>query len=32
MKPQYLDALTTEIEGLNHPNISILKQGDELTF
>jgi cAMP phosphodiesterase len=32
MKPQYLDTLTTEIEGLNHPNISILKQGDELTF
>jgi cAMP phosphodiesterase len=32
MKPQYLDALTTEIERLNHPNISILKQGDEFTF
>jgi cAMP phosphodiesterase len=32
MKPQYLNALTTEIKGLNHPNISILKQGDELTF
>ena len=32
MKPQYLDALTREIEQLNHPNISILKQGDELTF
>jgi len=32
MKPQYLDTLTTEIAGLNHPNISILKQGDEFTF
>jgi hypothetical protein len=32
MKFQYLDALIAEIEGLNHPNISILKQGDEFTF
>ena len=32
MKPQYLDALTREIEQINHPNISILKQGDEFTF
>jgi cAMP phosphodiesterase len=32
MKPQYLDVLTTEIEQLHHPNISILKQGDEFTF
>ena len=32
MKPQYLETLTTEIEQLNHPNISILKQGDEFTF
>jgi cAMP phosphodiesterase len=32
MKPQYLETLTTEIEGLNHPNISVLKQGDEITF
>jgi cAMP phosphodiesterase len=32
MKPQYLEALTAEIEGLNHPNISLLKQGDEFTF
>ncbi len=32
MKPQYLETLTAEIEGLNHPNISVLKQGDEFTF
>jgi cAMP phosphodiesterase len=32
MKPQYLDTLTEEIEKLNHPNISILEQGDEFTF
>jgi hypothetical protein len=32
MKPQYLDVLTTEIEQLHHPNISILKQGDEFTL
>ena len=32
MKPQYLDALTLEIEQLNHPNISLLKQGDEFIF
>ena len=32
MKPQYLDALTAEIKRLNHPNISLLKQGDEFTF
>jgi cAMP phosphodiesterase len=32
MKPQYLETLTAEIEQLNHPNISILKQGDEFTF
>ena len=32
MKPQYLDTLTEEIGQLSHPNISILKQGDEFTF
>lgn len=32
LKPQYLEPVTAEIEGLNHPNISILKQGDEFTF
>jgi len=32
MKPQYLETLKMEIERLNHPNISILKQGDEFTF
>ncbi|MFQ6079352.1 MAG: MBL fold metallo-hydrolase [Thermodesulfobacteriota bacterium] len=32
MKPQYLETITAEIEQLNHPNISILKQGDEFTF
>ncbi len=32
MKPQYLETLTAEIEQLNHPNISILQQGDEFTF
>jgi cAMP phosphodiesterase len=32
MKPQYLETLTAEIEQLNHPNISILKQGDEFIF
>ena len=32
MKPQYLETLTAEIEQLNHPNISILKQGDKFTF
>ena len=32
MKPQYLVTLTAEIEQLNYPNISLLKQGDEFTF
>jgi cAMP phosphodiesterase len=32
LKAQYLDTLTAEIEQLRHPNISILKQGDELTI
>ena len=32
MKPQYLETITAEIEQINHPKISILKQGDEFTF
>lgn len=32
MKPQYLETLSTEIERLSRPNISILQQGDEFTF
>jgi len=32
MKPQYFEALPAEIEQLNHPNISILKQGGEFMF
>jgi hypothetical protein len=32
VRPQYLEAFTAEIKVLNHPNISLLKQGDEFTF
>jgi hypothetical protein len=32
MKPQYLETITGEIKQIDHPQISILKQGDEFTF